>query len=676
MRNILIASFFLLPIFCISQDADKPKIRFGKVAPDDFEIKSSLIDSNTNAIVISDVGITSFNADANNKKFSLEFKRERRVKLLNKNGFDIATMVIPLYTEGNSTEKLDRLKAYTYNLENGKVVKTSLESSSVFSENATKKLVLKKFTLPALKEGCIIEVSYTVTSDFLFNLQPWSFQSEYPTLWSEYNAAIPSFFTYLPLSQGYQTYLINSQSSQEVKYSFRDEATIVPGSNGGRIPAETWEMKGELNSYKWVMKDVPGIKEESFTTTLSNHIAKLDFQLMSYQYPNTIPKNLMSDWAKVGSDLMEDEKFGKTFTRPNNWLDNPIKAIVGAAKSKLEVAHNIYEYVRNNFTVTKNGYMSEEANLKEIFRKQSGNVAEINLLLIAMLRHEGISADPIILSTRRNGVIHPVYPLMDRFNYLICTFEIDSANYYLDATEPMLGFGKLPVRCFNGNAWLIQKQPVELAIDANSLKESKVTTFFFINDDKGNYTGSFNSDLGYFESLDLRDKIKKQGKETVIKEFAKEYAEDIAVKNVAIDSLDKYDVPVKLSYELQVKFDEDVIYLNPLFNQTLKKNPFTTSTRQYPVEMPYTSDKNIVVNIEIPKGYVVDELPKSARVKLNDDEGMFEYIIGVNENNIQLRCRLTLNRAVYDKEDYETLRDFYSYVIKKEAEQIVFKKLK
>ncbi len=674
MRHFLLLAVLFVPVLLFSQNDAKSPIRFGKVTPEDFEIQSPLIDSNANAVIISDVGYTGFEADAHKKKFFLEFKRERRVKILNPNGFDVATMIIPLYTSGENTEKLDKLKAYTYNLENGKVVKTAMESSSVFTENATKKVVLKKFTLPALKPGCIIEISYTVVSDFLFHLQPWTFQSEHPSLWSEYNAEIPSFFTYLPLSQGYQPFFVNSQKSSAVKYTFRDEASFEPGIRGGRTAAESWDMSGDLHKFRWVMKDIPPLKEESYTTTLDNHIAKLEFQMMSIQYPNTVPKNVMSDWKKVGEELMDDEKFGRTYTRANNWLDNQMDAIIGSSTSKLEVARKIYNYVRDNFTATRNGYMSNEQNLKEIFSKRSGNVGEINLLLTAMLRHEHIKADPVILSTRSNGVIHPVYPLMDRFNYLVCAATIDSVTHYLDATQPLLAFGKLPVRCFNGGAWMITYDPVELTIDPNNLRESKMTTFFFINDDKGKFTGSASSDLGYYESLGIKQNAKKSGKETLINSVQKSYPDDILVKNVVFDSLSSTDAPLKLSYDLQLNMDEDIIYINPLFTEVIKKNPFSTSTRAYPIEMPYTIDKHVVVNMEVPTGYVIDEIPKSARVKLNDDEGMFEYIVGVNGNNIQLRCRLQINRAVFEKEDYETLQNFYSYVIKKEAEQIVFKK--
>jgi uncharacterized protein YfkK (UPF0435 family) len=92
--------------------------------------------------------------------------------------------------------------------------------------------------------------------------------------------------------------------------------------------------------------------------------------------------------------------------------------------------------------------------------------------------------------------------------------------------------------------------------------------------------------------------------------------------------------------------------------------------------MPYVSDDVYVLNMEIPKGYVVDELPKSTRIMLNENEGMFEYLISKSEESVQMRCRLQISRANFTNEDYQTLRDFYAFVVKKQSEQIVFKKKK
>ena len=72
----------------------------------------------------------------------------------------------------------------------------------------------------------------------------------------------------------------------------------------------------------------------------------------------------------------------------------------------------------------------------------------------------------------------------------------------------------------------------------------------------------------------------------------------------------------------------------------------------------------------------VDELPKSAKVLFNDTEGFFEYLIVKGEEGIQFRSRIKLNKATFSPEDYATLRDFYGFVVKKQSEQIVFKKKK
>jgi hypothetical protein len=80
--------------------------------------------------------------------------------------------------------------------------------------------------------------------------------------------------------------------------------------------------------------------------------------------------------------------------------------------------------------------------------------------------------------------------------------------------------------------------------------------------------------------------------------------------------------------------------------------------------------------MEVPKGYVVDELPKSMRFKFDEYNSMFEYIISLKETTIQLRSKIKIGAATFKKEDYENLRNFYAAIVKKHAEQIVFKKIK
>jgi hypothetical protein len=92
--------------------------------------------------------------------------------------------------------------------------------------------------------------------------------------------------------------------------------------------------------------------------------------------------------------------------------------------------------------------------------------------------------------------------------------------------------------------------------------------------------------------------------------------------------------------------------------------------------MPYPIDQEYVLTMEIPTGYEVEELPKSAQVSFNGGEGFFHYLIQKDENRVQLRSHVKLNHAIFAAEDYDSLRNFFAYILKKQNEQIVFKKKK
>jgi hypothetical protein len=651
---------------------NKSTAKFGKITAADFNLSAQKFDSSADAVVIADIGSSTF--QGNNKgRFSLEFRRFKRVKILRKSsgGYDAATVTVSLYTLGQDVEKLEGLKAVTYNLENGQVVQTKLDDKSVFTEQASKNIVNKKFTFPAVKEGSIIEYSYIQSSDFIFNLQPWAFQGEYPCFWSEYSVDIPHFFDYVILAQGYEPFAVNTHTSS--RSSFR---VTIPG---GAEKDETFGFDDEIVSHRWVVKDIPALKDESFTTTFANHINKIEFQLNAIQYPNQPVKTIMENWVSVSEEMLKNDDFGADLSRNNGWLDEELKNITRDANTPLDKAKKIYAYVRDNFVCTHHFDEESDQPIKTVFKNKSGNVAGLNLLLDAMMNHEHISADPVILSTRDHGYTHEIYPLMYRFNYAICRVMIDSSTYYLDASRPWLGFGHIPEYCYNGQARVINKGlPAAIYFKAEDLKEGKTTMVFLTDDGKGGLNGSYQSMPGYIESSAVREKVREKGEKAFFSGLQSASSENLAISNGIIDSLKLPDDPVKISYDFKVRFDttdENILYLNPLVAADVyKDNPFKAAERKYPVEMPYVVDRTYVLNMDIPAGYTVDEMPKSARVLFNSNEGFFEYLIQKDSSSIQLRTRIKLLRADYKAEDYSVLRDFYAFIVKKENEQIVLKK--
>ena len=376
---------------------------------------------------------------------------------------------------------------------------------------------------------------------------------------------------------------------------------------------------------------------------------------------------------------MKAEEFGGDLAKGNGWMDDDLKTITKGAGSDLEKAQKIYAYVRDNFTCSSHGNLYLSNPLKTVYKNKSGNEADLNLLLTAMLVHAGLSADPIILSTRNNGFTHPFYPLLTRYNYVISQVTIDSVNYRLDASEPWVGFGQLPKRCYNGTGRVVNKEKPFIAnLSADSLMEGNVTLAIIGNDEKGGLTARIQNKPGYQELEDLRQDIKEHGQQAYLKKLQTAYSGDATVANLEIDSVLQPDQPLNVAYDVHLTPDpsSDQYYFNPILAGGFKENPFKAAVRTYPVEMPYAMDETYTMMMDIPAGYVVDELPKSAKVSYNTDEGFFEYLMIKSDQQIQFRTRIKLKKANFTPEDYGTLRDFFAYIVKKQGEQIVFKKKK
>lgn len=648
---------------------EKNKIKYGDVTAKDFATRIYSIDSNANAVVIADIGSSSI--EGNSKAwFSLRYKHFKRIHVLNKNGYDIANISISLYADGEDEEQLDKLRAVTYNLENGKVVETKLDvKANVFKDKLSKNRVVKKFTFPNLKEGSIIEYEYTIISDFLSNLQPWEFQGAYPRLWSEYNLSIPQFLGYVFITQGYKKYDINNKEQHYEVFNIVDSR--------GAGATERTSFNAFVDDYRWVIKDAPALKEESYTSTLDNHITKIEFQLSEYKDPLRY-RNIMGTWQKLTEDLMGSEFFGLQISKDNGWLKDIIAPLINSADIKATKARKIFAYVQNNFICTNYNRFSMDQSLKAIIKTHNGNVAEINLLLIAMLKYAGIEADPVILSTRSNGYTFSLYPIISKFNYVICRAIIDDKTFYLDASEPHLGFGHLPLQCYNGHARVVNTAAEEIDLTSDAITETKISTIFIINDEKGNLIGSLQQTPGYYESVGIRDQVKEKGIEALQKEIKMDFGTEITIKNIQVDSLDKYENELGIHVDFDLENEkEDIVYLNPLFGEGYKENPFKSAERFYPVEMPYAKDETLNLHLEVPHGYVVDELPKPLIVKLNEqDDGIFEYRISQSGDNISLRSRIRFKRSFFMPDEYESLREFFNLIVKKQAEQIVFKKKK
>jgi hypothetical protein len=657
-----IAYLFFLGIWlpAILPAQERSKIQYGDVTIRDFELpKSPVIEPGASGVILFDIGSSKFKGNKNGW-FSTVYKRHTRIKIINAKAYDdLGTFKFILYGKGLRKDKVEELKATVYNIENGKLVTSTVGKESLFEEKISPYRHENKLALPLLKEGSIIEYTYTVTS--YYYIRSWMFQYlEYPCLYSEYEVVLPDLLSFTKIRFGTQPFFINK------------EAKI---KNSRYFVGNDVEVYSDDNTQLWVMKDIPGFKREKFINSPYNYLERVELYLTRFSNGEDIYGNV--SWNKTIDNLIVASDFGGA-VHPDNvvFLANTVDKVTEADQNLLESSRKLFYYVRDNFVCLPDDDIYIEDNLFRINKNKKGNVAEINLLLTGLLRQKGISADPVILSTKSSGVNSPDFPLLYKMNYVICMMRLNGDTIYLDATNRELGFGRLSQECYNGHARVVNLTGAPVYFDADKIKESKVTRVFILNDGNKKLKGAVETEYGFFGTEELRNEVKETGKDEFLDELKLSDDDNVLqLFNARIDSLNNPEHPARLHYDFSREVDEDILYFTPVI-AGYKENPFKSTERKYPITMPYPMDELYTLNMEIPTGYVADELPKSVKVAFNENEGLFEYVVQKSETAIQLRTRVRLKNAVFAADEYTALRDFFSFIIKKQSEQIVFRKKK
>ncbi|MEO7046977.1 MAG: DUF3857 domain-containing protein, partial [Ferruginibacter sp.] len=295
---LILFLFILFNPICLQ--AQNMPVNFGKVNPEDFNVKSPLIDSNTNAFIIADQGDVSFEGN-DHGWVSYVYKRNCRILFLNTKAIDLATIKLYFNKDEEYKQKLDKLSAITYNLEGGNVVQTKLNTDDIFEEKIDKNRSLKKFTMPAVKAGSIIEYSYTIKSDYIYFLPEWKFQSQYgPTLWSEFKLGIPGLLSYLSSSQGTRPYDIVQPGETYKDYSIRRKRDL---HSLGMQAEESFIVSSPVVTKRWVKKNVPEFVNENFISTPNNYIDKISFQLYE-TYDGEASQKVSDSWKTIAGQLL------------------------------------------------------------------------------------------------------------------------------------------------------------------------------------------------------------------------------------------------------------------------------------------------------------------------------------------------------------------------------------
>ena len=658
-KNTLFVLAFLFCSFAAS--GQEFEMKFGKIDPSNLEMESYEKDTSAVAMVIGDFG--DIRVSYLSGSFKVLFERHLRIKIFKKEGYSWADNQIRLYTSGRSTERLSRLKGATYNLADGKMEKSKLKKKAIFRENESRNVESVKFTMPDVKEGSIIDFQYIISSDFLFNLPEWQFQRSIPVLWSEYNVSVPDYYIYKKIVTGYETLDISD----------------INTSSGSIIldPKTNDVVNFTNNNYRMVAIDLPPFVTEPMLTTAKNYILKAKFEIASESFPNSPLVLYTESWESINNKLLERDDFYGQLSK-GNFLKDPIDEINSSITDPFERVKACYEYVKGHMKWDDYNGKYISSTLRSAYNDQSGTAADINLMLVSMLREAGFNSCPVILSTRSNGLINPFFPLLSTFNYVIARVEVDGRFYLLDATDPFATFSVLPRRCLNGRGRIVDEPYSDWQdIRTEGIYNYKCDMKLELNSE-GDFTGSMVNDRVDYAAYMLRKMIENEKSEEDFIESIENSNSGLEIESFEYLNLDDVYKPAKEVYEVKITGESDIagdmIYFNPFFYERVENNPFKLEDRKYPIDFAYPLDEAFTLSIKIPEGYSVEELPENLSLILPEGAATFNFSISQSEGEITLSNEFRIGKPVFMSDEYQGLKDFYDQIVSKHSEMVVLKK--
>tara|TARA_R110002073_G_scaffold40547_5_gene115104 strand:+ start:219361 stop:221376 length:2016 start_codon:yes stop_codon:yes gene_type:complete len=652
--------------------SDAQDLKFGKVSKKELEEKYYPSDSSANAAILYKKRRTTFEYSAN-EGWVLITKIHERIKIYNKEGYDWATKKISLYKDGED-EKVS-IKAYTFNLVGNKIEKIKLKNDEIFDEDVNKYWGRKKFTMPNLTENSIVEWEYTIRSPYYSRIDDMEFQYRIPVKYIDTQVTTPEYFVFKTQPQGY--YPININQSKKPSTIIINSKSRAIGD--GKTPSRTTFSQDKIdfmsNVTQCVVNDIPALKEEPYTNNINNYKTLLKFEISAYKPQNGIPKFYNTTWEDVTKTIYDSPNFGIQLNRSSFFKDD-LETLVNSSTGANEKVIKIFQFVKNKIKWDNYRGKYTDKGIRRAYNDGIGNVAEINLTLVAMLREAGITANPVLVSTRDNGI--PLAPTTEGFNYVIAGVELNNELFLLDATEKYSLPNVLPLRDLNWQGRMVYEDGKSKSVNLfpNTFSSKKAFLSIKLNSD-GLIEGFSRNAYSNLIALNYRNNYNSVADQDLIGKFEKDN-QNIEITDFKVVNDEEIDKP--LSYTMAFESDNQVekigdkMYFSPLVHLAKKENPFKLEERSYPVDFGAPWEERYTISIEIPEGYQVESLPESAGYSLPDNLGFYKFVCQIKGTEIQVLSIAQIGTAIVSSPYYQALKEFYKEMIDKQLEKVVLSK--
>ena len=651
MKYYLLILISVFSSFISLEGQDYPK-EFGRISQEEADLNLYPGDKSADAVVLFDIGKSYFSENQNS--FDVIFERTTRIKIFTEAGLKWAEVEIPFYQEGGIYEKVYDIKAYTYNYENGQLRKTALNTAVCHDEKINDYWNNKKFAMPDVKAGSIIEYKYKISSQYVFNLRDWNFQWRIPVIYSEYEVDMIPFYEYSWLLQGANKF--------DEQTTYKDDGFI----------RQFGPIKFQDMISKYTMKNLPAFKDEEYITSINDYIIKIDFQLSKIIHPDGANVSIITTWPDMIKSMLKNSHFGKYENKSEKTGSKLINLQTLQDKSPDEKFDYILNYVKSNYNwnniVSK--FCSKSAD--EFIKDGYGNSADINLFTVGLLNACGIEAYPVLISTRENGKIKYNYPFSHFFNYVLIAAKIDGNTILSDATDSHCSNNRIPPYCINDQGLIINKEKVEW-VSLECKTPSRLNTILQMNVSDTGWLSTISRNATEYSALYFRNTY-GDDKDKLIEKIRDE-GYMLIDSSLNINNPENNSEPYLMKFRISDKNEmvNNKIYISPFLNECFSDNPLKQKTRTYPIDMTYPKIRTYNSIITIPVDYKTVYLPENSMI----DNELFQmsYFVTSDKNKINVSFSYYFKKSVYTTDQYSIIKSYFNDIVKKGNEKIVLSKI-
>nr|WP_286670541.1 DUF3857 domain-containing protein [Fodinibius salsisoli] len=570
-------------------------------------------------------------------------KHHTRLKIFDASAREASVVTIPYYFEDNM-EQLSDIQGITY-LPNGE--RHRLDEGAIRTININSRYNVKEFTMPNVEDGAVVEYSYVVQRRYIEELPDFYLSQKVPTSHAKVEITYPQYLRYEGVIENYDS---------QVQHDF----AYVDTSSVPKI--FTLPRPDPVVTERWVASEIPAVEQEVFISSLDDYRGQIKFILSAFGLPR---QQLDTSWEVVVAKLRRNTnplEAIKRYSYARSIGDSLARSLQGI--SRLALQDSIYRYVndRMNFSEAYAPYSTESDSA--VLAAQAMGQAAINQTLLAMLRGAGITAYPVLTSTRSFGTISKDFPSFYQFNALAIQSEVEGQKYMMDASFPYSQPNLIPTEMSSGRGLIMKEDSfswVSMQADKSSFDiRVEVDAQLQPNGTLSGRVISYQD--GYPGQLIRQKKADGASDLDIFKQTLFDGYSQVTADSLRIRNLQNYARPVEIratfAIENYATSFTDGLEFNPMVVGYLRQNPFEDKQRDLPVTLDAPEHLDVSYSIRLPRGFTVGEQLLDKNIGLPG--ARFEERYNSTANTLQYDFRIDISQNKFAPDRYPRLLDLYN----------------